>query len=240
MQQRQGLRLQRRTNSIKAMLFNRKPVYGKSSTGNNGVACAPIHNAPRSHSVAAFALGIWINAAERRCDRQRGHRSRGKFLWCEWTISKYYLLLLWLWLRTRNFKLLSFVHPISRSSSNTQADEDTSRESETSPNYRVTGRFDQEETDVANMLGKYNDSLASLSTECILTFVLFVATSSFIKQFTFSNSVILIANQPRFIANERHSIASHRWQSTKCVYANRQSGCSTTTGKSIALILHVC
>lgn len=42
----------------------------------------------------------------------------------------------------------------SRSSSNTQADEDTSRESETSPNYRVTGRFDQEETDVANMLGK--------------------------------------------------------------------------------------
>lgn len=44
----------------------------------------------------------------------------------------------------------------SRSSSNTQADEDTSRESETSPNYRVTGRFDQEETDVANMLGKFD------------------------------------------------------------------------------------
>lgn len=42
----------------------------------------------------------------------------------------------------------------SRSSSKTQADEDTSRDSETSPNYRVTGRFDQEETDVANMLGK--------------------------------------------------------------------------------------
>lgn len=42
----------------------------------------------------------------------------------------------------------------SRSSSNTQCEEDTSRDSETSPNYRVTGRFDQEETDVANMLGK--------------------------------------------------------------------------------------
>lgn len=47
-----------------------------------------------------------------------------------------------------------FFSTSSRSSSNTQADEDTSRESETSPNYRVTGRFDQEETDVANMLGK--------------------------------------------------------------------------------------
>lgn len=41
----------------------------------------------------------------------------------------------------------------SRSSSKTQVDEETSRDSETSPNYRVTGRFDQEETDVANMLG---------------------------------------------------------------------------------------
>uniref|UniRef100_A0A1I8MG44 Uncharacterized protein n=1 Tax=Musca domestica TaxID=7370 RepID=A0A1I8MG44_MUSDO len=40
----------------------------------------------------------------------------------------------------------------SRSSSKTQIDEDTSRDSETSPNYRTTGRFDQEETDVANML----------------------------------------------------------------------------------------
>ncbi|XP_075146465.1 putative transcription factor capicua [Haematobia irritans] len=40
----------------------------------------------------------------------------------------------------------------SRSSSKTQIDEDTSRDSETSPNYRITGRFDQEETDVANML----------------------------------------------------------------------------------------
>ena len=44
----------------------------------------------------------------------------------------------------------------SRSSSKTQGDEDTSRDSETSPNYRVTGKFDQEETDVANMLGKSN------------------------------------------------------------------------------------
>jgi hypothetical protein len=42
----------------------------------------------------------------------------------------------------------------SRSSSKTQGDEDTSRDSETSPNYRVTGKFDQEETDVANMLGE--------------------------------------------------------------------------------------
>lgn len=42
----------------------------------------------------------------------------------------------------------------SRSSSKTQGDEDTtSRDSETSPNYRVTGKFDQDETDVANMLG---------------------------------------------------------------------------------------
>lgn len=47
---------------------------------------------------------------------------------------------------------LYLVH--SRSSSKTQNEEDTSRESETSPNYRVQGRFDQEETDVANMLGK--------------------------------------------------------------------------------------
>ena len=41
----------------------------------------------------------------------------------------------------------------SRSSSKTLIDEETSRDSETSPNIRVTGRFDQEETDVANMLG---------------------------------------------------------------------------------------
>lgn len=43
----------------------------------------------------------------------------------------------------------------SRSSSKTQGDEDTSRDSETSPNYRVAGKFDQEETDVANMLGMF-------------------------------------------------------------------------------------
>jgi len=42
----------------------------------------------------------------------------------------------------------------SRSSSKTQIDEDTSRDSETSPNYRVKGRYDQEETDAAAMLGK--------------------------------------------------------------------------------------
>ena len=47
----------------------------------------------------------------------------------------------------------------SRSSSKTQVDEDTSRDSETSPNYRTTGRFDQEETDVANMLGKLTNNV---------------------------------------------------------------------------------
>ncbi|XP_055541968.1 putative transcription factor capicua isoform X2 [Wyeomyia smithii] len=46
----------------------------------------------------------------------------------------------------------------SRSSSKTQLDEDTSRDSETSPNYRVAGRFDQEETDVANMLVSLSSS----------------------------------------------------------------------------------
>uniref|UniRef100_A0A182XVM6 Uncharacterized protein n=1 Tax=Anopheles stephensi TaxID=30069 RepID=A0A182XVM6_ANOST len=43
-------------------------------------------------------------------------------------------------------------HFNSRSSSKTQLDEETSRDSETSPHYRVTGRFDQDETDAANML----------------------------------------------------------------------------------------
>lgn len=48
---------------------------------------------------------------------------------------------------------------VSRSSSKTQGDEDTSRDSETSPNYaRVAGKFDQDETDVANMLGKITPS----------------------------------------------------------------------------------
>ncbi|EDW38289.1 GL12096 [Drosophila persimilis] len=42
----------------------------------------------------------------------------------------------------------------SRSSSKTQIDEDTSRDSETSPNYRVKGRYDQEDTDAAAVLGK--------------------------------------------------------------------------------------
>ncbi|KAG5680684.1 hypothetical protein PVAND_010177 [Polypedilum vanderplanki] len=46
----------------------------------------------------------------------------------------------------------------SRSSSKTQADEDTSRDSETSPNYRVAGKFDQDETDVANMLVSLSSS----------------------------------------------------------------------------------
>lgn len=43
----------------------------------------------------------------------------------------------------------------SRSSSKTQPDEDTSRDSETSPNYQVARRFDPEETEAANMLGKW-------------------------------------------------------------------------------------
>lgn len=42
----------------------------------------------------------------------------------------------------------------SRSSSKTQPDEDTSRDSETSPNYQVARRFDPEETEAANMLGE--------------------------------------------------------------------------------------
>lgn len=41
----------------------------------------------------------------------------------------------------------------SRSNSKNQAEEDTSRDSETSPNYRIRYR-DQDETDAANMLGK--------------------------------------------------------------------------------------
>lgn len=42
----------------------------------------------------------------------------------------------------------------SRSSSKTQPDEDTSRDSETSPNYQVARRFDAEETEAANIMGK--------------------------------------------------------------------------------------
>lgn len=49
-------------------------------------------------------------------------------------------------------------HFPSRSSSNTQADEETSRESETSPNYRVARCFNEEETDVANMLVSLSSS----------------------------------------------------------------------------------
>uniref|UniRef100_A0A6E8WC59 HMG box domain-containing protein n=1 Tax=Anopheles coluzzii TaxID=1518534 RepID=A0A6E8WC59_ANOCL len=46
----------------------------------------------------------------------------------------------------------------SRSSSKTQLDEETSRDSETSPHYRVAGRFDQDETDAANMLVSLSSS----------------------------------------------------------------------------------
>jgi len=57
------------------------------------------------------------------------------------------------WLSTNHWYCISFISD-SRSSSKTQIDEDTSRDSETSPNYRVKGRYDQEETDAAVMLGK--------------------------------------------------------------------------------------
>lgn len=46
----------------------------------------------------------------------------------------------------------------SRSSSKTQVDEETSRDSETSPQYRVRTRYDPEETDVANMLVSLSSS----------------------------------------------------------------------------------
>lgn len=80
-----------------------------------------------------------------RCDRPRDHHLQGK---------RYIFLLSFLSYLSERVTFSSIFIQSSRSSSNTQADEDTSRESETSPNYRVTGRFDQEETDVANMLGK--------------------------------------------------------------------------------------
>lgn len=57
-------------------------------------------------------------------------------------------------------------HFPSRSNSKNQGEEDTSRDSETSPNYRVTGRFDQEETDVANMLGESEFLLIFFSFLC--------------------------------------------------------------------------
>lgn len=51
--------------------------------------------------------------------------------------------------------------------------EETSRDSDTSPNYgdrRIAGRFDQDETEAANMLGEYffrraNGSFANLVKE---------------------------------------------------------------------------
>ncbi|XP_035796432.1 protein capicua homolog isoform X2 [Anopheles albimanus] len=49
-------------------------------------------------------------------------------------------------------------HFNSRSSSKTQLDEETSRDSETSPHYRVAGRFDHDETDAANVLVSLSSS----------------------------------------------------------------------------------
>ena len=60
-------------------------------------------------------------------------------------------------------------HFASRSSSKTQCDEDTSRDSETSPNYRVAGKFDQEETDVANMLGTKKHSCSCTTKDSIVS-----------------------------------------------------------------------
>lgn len=59
----------------------------------------------------------------------------------------------------------------SRCSSKTQGDEETSRDSETSPNYRT-----QEETDVANMLGKKFLITFLLLTHffCLIRFEIFI------------------------------------------------------------------
>lgn len=77
----------------------------------------------------------------------------------DWTIFSKVRIVIHFFPILTNFIYLFFLHfSHSRSNSNTQNDEDTSRESETSPNYRVAGRFDQEETDVANMLGKWKFS----------------------------------------------------------------------------------
>lgn len=47
--------------------------------------------------------------------------------------------------------------------------EETSRDSDTSPNYgdrRIAGRFDQDETEAANMLGRFNLSQNRLLLMC--------------------------------------------------------------------------
>lgn len=57
--------------------------------------------------------------------------------------------------------------------------EETSRESDTSPNYcdrRIAGRFDSEETEAANMLGNgYNNFLVYMSkkSKCVILAILF-------------------------------------------------------------------
>lgn len=81
-------------------------------------------------------------------------------------------------------------HFPSRSSSNTQVDEETSRESETSPNYRVTGRFDQEETDVANMLVSLSSSRS--------------ATPSFSSPTNHGTSPMNVAQSPVTVGNRQN------------------------------------
>ncbi|XP_037041060.1 putative transcription factor capicua isoform X2 [Bradysia coprophila] len=78
----------------------------------------------------------------------------------------------------------------SRSSSKTQADEDTSRDSETSPNYRVAGRFDQEETDVANMLVSLSSSRS--------------ATPSFSSPTNHGTSPMNVTQSPLTVGNKQN------------------------------------
>lgn len=116
-------------------------------------------------------------------------------------------------------------HFPSRSSSNTQADEETSRDSETSPNYRVAGRFDQEETDVANMLGKRlrlntyeyeadnntkNDN-ALVHDEHEQTRVFSPCSHSLTELVTLGNTIVLVANQSWHLTDERRPITCHCW-----------------------------
>jgi hypothetical protein len=57
--------------------------------------------------------------------------------------------------------------------------EETSRDSDTSPNYsdrRIAGRFDQEETEAANMLGKIQIFLSSLSLNLVSVCKSYLAT----------------------------------------------------------------
>lgn len=56
--------------------------------------------------------------------------------------------------------------------------------------------------------------------------------NSFTEQFTLSNTVVNITNEPRIIANECKPITSYSWESSKCIHAYRQPGCTTATGNN--------